>query len=32
VQSVKNPGFTIGLNGLAGNLGIAVVPCSRASW
>ena len=24
VQSVKNPGFTIGLNGLAGNLGIAV--------
>src|SRR2546428_7483680 len=23
VQSVKNPGFTIGLNGLAGNLGIA---------
>jgi MFS family permease len=24
VQSVRNPGFTIGLNGLAGNLGIAV--------
>jgi MFS family permease len=24
VQSVENPGFTIGLNGLAGNLGIAV--------
>jgi MFS family permease len=24
VQSVKNPGFTIGLNGLAGNLGIAI--------
>jgi MFS family permease len=24
VQSVKNPGFTIGLNGLAGNMGIAV--------
>jgi MFS family permease len=23
VQNVKNPGFTIGLNGLAGNLGIA---------
>ncbi|MGH7333384.1 MAG: MFS transporter, partial [Candidatus Rokuibacteriota bacterium] len=24
VQSAKNPGFTIGVNGLAGNLGIAV--------
>jgi MFS family permease len=24
VQSAKNPGFTIGLNGLAGNLGIAI--------
>ena len=24
VQSASNPGFTIGLNGLAGNLGIAI--------
>jgi sugar phosphate permease len=24
VQSAKNPGLTIGINGLAGNLGIAV--------
>jgi len=32
VQKSERPGFTIGVNGLAGNLGIALAALQRASW